>query len=166
MDWLTLRGKARLWLKEYRYVILVLFLGVVLMLLPQGRAEKKENEEAPVPETVAEESLQERLEQLLSMVQGAGKVRVLLTEAAGEQVVYQTDGEESSQNTRRTDTVILSDSGRSESGLVQQILPPTYQGAVILCQGADSAAVRLALIEAVSNATGLTYDRISVLKMK
>ena len=49
MDWLTLRGKARLWLKEYRYVILVLFLGVVLMLLPQGRAEKKENEEAPVP---------------------------------------------------------------------------------------------------------------------
>ena len=166
MDWLTLRGKARLWLKEYRYVILVLFLGVVLMLLPQGRAEIKENEEAPVPETVAEESLQERLEQLLSMVQGAGKVRVLLTEAAGEQVVYQTDGEESSQNTRRTDTVILSDSGRSESGLVQQILPPTYQGAVILCQGADSAAVRLALIEAVSNATGLTSDRISVLKMK
>ena len=72
MDWLTLRGKARLWLKEYRYVILVLFLGVVLMLMPQGRAEKKENEEAPVPETVAEESLQERLEQLLSMVQGAG----------------------------------------------------------------------------------------------
>lgn len=166
MDWLTLRGKARLWLKEYRYVLLVLFLGIVLMLLPQSKAAEEGDKETPVPETVAEESLQEQLEQLLSIVQGAGKVRVLLTEAAGERVIYQTDGEENSQNTRRTDTVILSDSGRAESGLVQQILPPTYQGAVILCQGADSASVRLALIEAVSNATGLTSDRISVLKMK
>ena len=166
MDWLTLRGKARLWLKEYRYVLLVLFLGIVLMLLPQSKAAEEGDKETPVPETVAGESFQEQLEQLLSMVQGAGKVRVLLTEAAGERVIYQTDGEESSQNTRRTDTVILSDSGRAESGLVQQILPPTYQGAVILCQGADSAAVRLALIEAVSNATGLSSDRISVLKMK
>ena len=166
MDWVTLREKLRLWLKEYRYVILVLFLGIVLMLLPQSKAAEEGDKETPVPETVAEESLQEQLEQLLSIVQGAGKVRVLLTEAAGERVIYQTDGEENSQNTRRTDTVILSDSGRAESGLVQQILPPTYQGAVILCQGADSAAVRLALIEAVSNATGLTSDRISVLKMK
>ena len=166
MDWLTLRGKARLWLKEYRYVLLVLFLGIVLMLLPQSKAAEEGDKETPVPETVAEESLQEQLEQLLSIVQGAGKVRVLLTESAGERVIYQTDGEENSQNTKRTDTVILSDSGRAESGLVQQILPPTYQGAVILCQGADSAAVRLALIEAVSNATGLTSDRISVLKMK
>lgn len=166
MDWLTLRGKARLWLKEYRYVLLVLFLGIVLMLLPQSKAAEEGDKETLVPETVAEESLQEQLEQLLSIVQGAGKVRVLLTEAAGERVIYQTDGEENSQNTKRTDTVILSDSGRAESGLVQQILPPTYQGAVILCQGADSAAVRLALIEAVSNATGLTSDRISVLKMK
>ena len=147
-------------------MILVLFLGVVLMLLPQSKAAEEGDKETPVPETVAEESLQEQLEQLLSIVQGAGKVRVLLTEAAGERVIYQTDGEENSQNTKRTDTVILSDSGRAESGLVQQILPPTYQGAVILCQGADSAAVRLALIEAVSNATGLTSDRISVLKMK
>ena len=166
MDWMTLREKARLWLKEYRYVILVLVLGILLMMLPQGKTEEKKEESIPISETEAQETVQEQLEQLLSMVQGAGKVRVLLTEAAGERVIYQTDGEESSQNTRRTDTVILSDSGRAESGLVQQILPPTYQGAVILCQGADSAAVRLALIEAVSNATGLTSDRISVLKMK
>ena len=166
MDWMTLREKARLWLKEYRYVILVLFLGILLMMLPQGKTEEKKEESIPIPETEAQETVQEQLEQLLSMVQGAGKVRVLLTEAEGERVVYQTDGEENSQNSKRTETVILSDSGRAESGLVQQIIPPTYLGAVILCQGADSASVRLALIEAVSNATGLSSDRISVLKMK
>jgi len=41
-----------------------------------------------------------------------------------------------------------------------------YRGAVVVCQGGDNASVRLAVVEAVSNATGLTSDRITVLKMK
>jgi hypothetical protein len=41
-----------------------------------------------------------------------------------------------------------------------------YQGAVVLCQGAADAAVRLAVVEAVSKATGLGADKICVLKMK
>lgn len=166
MDWLTRSEKVRLWIKEYRYVILVLVLGILLMMLPQGKTEEKKDDNVLIPETEAVETLQEQLEQLLSHVQGAGKVRVLLTEAEGERVIYQTDGEQSSQNSTRADTVIVSDSARAESGLVQQILPPSYMGAIILCQGADSASVRLSLIEAVSNATGLSSDRISVLKMK
>ena len=166
MDWLTRSEKVRLWIKEYRYVILVLVLGILLMMLPQGKTEEKKDDNVLIPETEAVETLQEQLEQLLSQVQGAGKVRVLLTEAEGERVVYQTDGEQSSQNSTRADTVIVSDSARAESGLVQQILPPSYMGAIILSQGADSASVRLSLIEAVSNATGLSSDRISVLKMK
>ena len=166
MDWLTRSEKVRLWIKEYRYVILVLVLGILLMMLPQGKTEEKKDDNVLIPETEAVETLQEQLEQLLSQVQGAGMVRVLLTEAEGERVIYQTDGEQSSQNSTRADTVIVSDSARAESGLVQQILPPSYMGAIILCQGADSASVRLSLIEAVSNATGLSSDRISVLKMK
>ena len=170
MDWLTRSEKVRLWIKEYRYVILVLVLGILLMMLPQGKTEEtdfgEKEQQSVIPETEAVETLQEQLEQLLSLVQGAGKVRVLLTEAEGECVIYQTDGEQGSQNSTRADTVIVSDSARAESGLVQQILPPSYMGAIILCQGADSASVRLSLIEAVSNATGLSSDRISVLKMK
>lgn len=166
MDWLTRSEKVRLWIKEYRYVILVLVLGILLMMLPQGKTEEKKDDNVLIPETEAVETLQEQLEQLLSLVQGAGKVRVLLTEAEGERVIYQTDGEQGSQNSTRADTVIVSDSARAESGLVQQILPPSYMGAIILSQGADSASVRLSLIEAVSNATGLSSDRISVLKMK
>lgn len=39
-------------------------------------------------------------------------------------------------------------------------------GAVILCQGADAAEVRLHIVEAVSAFTGLGSNRILVLKMK
>lgn len=41
-----------------------------------------------------------------------------------------------------------------------------FTGAIILCQGADAAEVRLHIVEAVSAFTGLGSNRILVLKMK
>ena len=96
-------------------------------------------------------------------------MRVLLTEAEGEQTLYQMDEDlqtNGGSESIRQDTVLLTNSEREEVGLVRQIIPPVYQGAVILCQGADSASVRLAIIQAVASATGLTSDKITVLKMK
>ena len=96
-------------------------------------------------------------------------MKVLLTEAAGEEVLYQTDEDidqsDQSRDVRR-ETVLVTDAQRSQNGLVRQVNPPQYQGAVILCQGAGSPSVKLSVVEAVSDATGLTYDRITVLKMK
>lgn len=43
---------------------------------------------------------------------------------------------------------------------------PVYQGALIVCSGAGSASVRLAVVDAVADLTGLGADQISVIKMK
>lgn len=161
MDWIAYNGKAREWLKKYRYVLIVLLAGIVLMLLP---AQKETPAAQPVP-TQPETTLQESLTEILSMVSGAGEVRVLLTEAAGEETVYQLD-EDSDDSGLRRETVLVSDTNREKAGLVRRVNGPEYLGAVIVCQGADSAAVRLAIVEAVKSATGLSSDRISVLKMK
>ena len=132
--------------------------------------EKKETEPVQTEEqSIGQTDLQDALEDILCMIQGAGKVRVLLTEAAGEKTLYQTDEDlqtNGESESIRQDTVLLTDSERDQAGLIRQIIPPVYQGAVILCQGADSAAVRLAIIQAVASATGLTSDKITVLKMK
>lgn len=170
MDWVGIGGKAAALFKKYRYVLLVLLAGLVLMALPEG----KKAEESPASQAVEETQparpeLQDSLAEILSQVDGAGKVRVLLTQSAGEQILYQTDEDLSTaenSSTVRRETVIIQDSGRAESGLIQQVNPPVYQGAIVLCQGADSAAVRLSIVEAVANATGLTSDKITVLKMK
>ena len=113
----------------------------------------------PAPTAAVEESLESRLESILSRIDGAGEVKVLLTEDRGGEVFYQTEGEDGK-------TVLISGADRSESGLVRTTQPPSYRGAVVVCRGADSAAVRLAVVEAVANATGLGTDRITVLKMK
>ena len=70
-------------LKGAKYVLLVLLLGVVLLLLPTGGDKKTgEGENAAVDPQNAERperELEARLEEILSLVDGAGEVRVLLT---------------------------------------------------------------------------------------
>lgn len=140
------------------------------MLLPVGSRERKQ-ETAVQSTEKAEETvkLQDQLSAFLSQMAGAGKVQVLLTEAAGQQTIYQADKDTSTNDNSqmdRSDTVILTNSARDQEGLVCQVNPPTYLGAVVLCQGADQSSIRLAITEAVANATGLGYHKITILKMK
>lgn len=166
MDWVGFGNLAMSYIKKYRYVILILLAGILLMLLPEDSSAKPSE---TIKEVQQELSLQDSLAEILSQIDGAGKTKVLLTMSAGEQTVYQTDEDIStsdSTNDIRSETVILSDGSRGETGLVQQVIPPVYRGAIILCQGAASPAVRLSIVEAVADVTGLTSDNITVLKMK
>lgn len=149
--------KAVAFLSANRYVVLVLVIGLLFLLLPAS----KESEVQTVEETVRTEDIQEQLTEILCAIDGVGKVQVMLTAAAGEQVIYQND-----ESSTSTDTVIITDADRADQGLVKQVIPPTYLGAIIVCQGADSALVRLNVVDAVSKVTGLSADRIAVLKMK
>lgn len=160
----------RQFLAKYKHALLILLVGILLMLLPAGERTSQQAEQTLPAETKQEtQTLQEQLSALLSQMEGAGKVQVLLTLATGEKTLYQTNEDStmaSQSETKRTDTVIINDSNRNETGLVRQVDPPTYLGAVVLCQGAENSAVRLAITEAVSNATGLGYHKITILKMK
>lgn len=159
-------------LQKYKYVALVLLIGIVFMLIPNSSS-REETANTKTEETQPQQtqtlSLSGELEQILGQIQGAGDVKVMLTVSAGEETVYQTDDNISSgsENTStQTDTVIITDGERGQSGLVRQVNPAEYLGAIVVCQGADSPSVRLAIVEAVSDVTGLGSDRISVLKMK
>lgn len=164
MDWMTVKSKISAWIKEYKYIAIVLAIGVILMIIPSP--EKPQTEALPQTQ-IAEEKvlLQDALGSILSSLEGAGKVKVLLTLSQGEKILYQTDYRQGQSQTEE-DTVIISGSEREQQGLIMQIIPPKYQGAIVLCQGADNAYVKLEIVNAISNATGLSTDKITVLKMK
>lgn len=165
MAWLKQREKITQWLGKYRYLLLVVLLGLGLMLIPTGKSDGSSSVPVTTGSVGSGSTLSEELEDILSGIQGAGKVRVLLTIAKGEQIIYQTDGT-TAENGGRQDTVVITDGNRTQSGLVQQSISPIYRGAIVVCQGADSPAVCLAVKEAVSKVTGLDTSQISVLKMK
>lgn len=160
------RGELKEFLKKNRCVLLVLLCGLVLLCWPQGKRQTKQD----IPrQTEQTESLEQRLEKILSQVSGAGTVRVLLTQAESGETIYQTDDTESTQengSSLRRETVLVTDGSRQQAGLVRQTQAPVYRGAVVVCQGGDTAPVRLAIVEAVAGVTGLPSNRITVLKMK
>ena len=111
--------------KKYRLVALVLLLGFVLMLLPSGNDKEETSMQTQTAEVFSLEDTERRMAEILSRIEGAGKLQVMLT--------------------------------------LKQVYP-AYQGAVVVCQGGDKAAVRLAITEAVAALTGLSSDKISVVK--
>ncbi|MBQ2785581.1 MAG: hypothetical protein IJF02_03665 [Oscillospiraceae bacterium] len=167
MDWIGFQKKALGAVKQYRFAILVLIVGLALMLIP-GKREETQSQVSIQAEKQESSDMSEELAQILSHIQGAGKVEVMLTVAYGEKTIYQTDEDISGveNGSTRIETVIITSSDRGQNGLIQQVNPPVYLGAIVVCQGADRSAVRLAIVEAVSKVTGLGADRISVLKMK
>lgn len=168
MDIKAVTGKLPEFFKKYRYALLVLVIGIVLMLLPGKSEQQSTPDGATAPVVTDSGSVGEELEQILSQISGAGRVKVMLTVARGEETVYQTNEETStSENSASTqiDTVTVTDADRNETGLIRQVNPQSYLGAIVLCQGAESASVRLAIMDAVSKVTGLGADHICVLKM-
>lgn len=154
--------------KKYKYAILILFVGLVMMMFP-NKSNNKEPVSSPQECVVAEISLEERLADILCQVEGAGNVKVVLTISASEETLFQTDEDDSrreNEQSIRRDTVTITDSNHNELGLVKQVLPPVYQGAIIVCEGAGNPSVRLEIVDAVSKLTGLGANCISVLKMK
>lgn len=165
MDLIGIRKKAIGWAGKYRYVLLILLIGICLMLLPDFTTSKNETAETQ-PCELTSQSLSDELEQILSQVKGAGSVSVMLTVDEGEQIYYQTDDTYNADQSHKHDTVVVTDQDRAQNGLIQKVNPPIYRGAVVVCQGADSPAVQLSIMEAVSKVTGLDSSRISILKMK
>ena len=166
-----LRERAAQLLRKYRIPLLVFLLGVALALVP-GKTKKTDAQQttAASADTAFDLSAtQKQLEALLSAIDGAGRVRLMLTLSSGEQIIYQTDSRTvtaSGSTTQETQTVFRQLGGSEKEPAVQSTVYPTYQGALVVCDGAERASVRLAVTQAVSSLTGLGSNKIAVVKMK
>lgn len=165
----TMGGDLLQKLKGYRPALIVLAAGILLLLLPTGEREKKET--VYVQEAFGEEvwlrEMQEELSDTLSRVEGAGKLTLMLSVESGMQKELARDGESEhrqEQSSTRRETVILSSAGGGEEVVVTRSGYPIFRGAVVVCEGGDKASVRLAIVEAVTALTGLSSDKISVIK--
>ena len=164
-------------LKKNKFVLLLIVIGVVLLLLPSSGSKSESTNEKQQEETMSDTeyavSMEKKLEELLSMVDGAGQVRVMLTLQSGCRTEYHSDvqtttdkSDDKEQTSEERKTVILSEGSAYDKAAVSAVEYPQFQGALVLCEGADRSAVKLNLIHAVSALTGLSSSQITVAKMK
>ena len=156
------------YVKKYKYVALVVLVGVVLMLLPSGKGEQQDTvEPVNVSEGYSLAETERRMEQVLGRIRGVGQVQVMLTLKSGSSLQLAENRSDSLRDTearQERDVVTLNRGSGYQDVVVTRETYPIYLGAVVVCQGAGSSGVRLAVTEAVAALTGLPADRITVVQ--
>ena len=156
-------GLKELW-GRYKYIVLIVLVGVFLLLMPSGEAnEDQRGRERWAQENFDLESMEEKLERSLSKIQGAGEVTVMLTLKESTRQVLAQDTQQSDREGSSTTVILSRGSGVEEAVALHQVYP-TYQGALVVCSGAGDARVKLQITEALRALTGLSTEKISVCK--
>ena len=159
------------WSDKYKYILIACLCGLALVCFP-SKSTASEVAAAEHDLTADVLLMERRLEESLSKMTGVGKTDVVLTARCSSQAVYAYDEEQSlrqSESERTADsnqTMVFSGSGSSQQPVKLQTLEPEYRGALIICEGGKSAAVKLIVTEAVSALTGIGSDKIVVSEMK
>ena len=170
-----------LWKKlgKNKFLLAALIIGVALLLF-SGRGGGKTTKEQPAQSKATEmfsvSEQEERLSEILTQVENAGNVKVMLTLRTGaEQVLAQDentseeietdDGKNTQRQEKIVENVIVS-ADNEESVVALKWIYPEYMGALVVAEGADDPTVKLKLTEAVASLTGLGADKITVIKMK
>lgn len=171
--WNNYADKVLKGLKKYKYALLILLLGIAFLLIPDGSEEAPVQDEVKANDESYAQQMEERLTQALAQIDGVGKVQVVLTLHNGSYTHYHTDIQSSYEEANGTvseseerKTVILSEGSAYDEAAVTTVDYPQFQGALIVCEGGGNAQVKLALIEAVAALTGLSSNKITVVKMK
>ena len=120
---------------------LCLAVGVLLLAFSGGgeKAAQKSTEDDSLRSYIA--ALEEETASLCSSVRGVGKCRVMITLAAGEEVVYR---------------------GGTKIGST----PPRVQSVTLVCDGGDSDRVRRGVSAMLSSLFDIGENRVTVLKLK
>lgn len=164
-------------------IVGVAAVGLIIYILttmssPGGGGEAENASPDAAASSVQGGSLEERLEDILAQVEGAGAVRVMVTYETGPEIVpaVKTDtqrsasdgtGSAGSSTTSTTESeepvVIQGKSGSEALVLVEKV--PVVLGVLVVAEGASDLGVRLKLMQAVQVALQITPDRIEVFPM-
>ena len=172
-------------------VLLVILIVLVIAINYIWNGDKKEEaidlqneilKNSVVQVSTEDNSVEKRLEEVLSKISGVGKVHVMLTysESSTYQPVYNENMKYS--NTIEQDekggtrTILEEDSEKevvykenldgSKEPITKSIVSPRIEGAIIAAEGANDAETKTNIIQAVEAATGLATHKIQVFKME
>lgn len=128
------------------------------------------------------EKLERKLESILSEIEGAGTVKVMITGITDGEVVHAyneveensiTEKKDNAEQSERTDEyrrenemVFMESNTGQRMPVVIKSYEPEIKGVVVVADGAGSSTVRQNIKDAVEALTGLPPHKISVLKRK
>ncbi|MGN0447541.1 MAG: stage III sporulation protein AG [Acutalibacteraceae bacterium] len=157
-------------LKNDKKALITVFIGLfgmLLILLSELPDIKKDDTSVKDMSNLTQsvKSLQNEVEDLLSKIDGAGKVDVLLTFEEGEEKIFAKNTEEKSngqQENESTQSYITVESGDGEDGLLLKVIYPKVRGVAVVCTGGNDIRVKSEITALLSALFDIGSNRISV----
>jgi stage III sporulation protein AG len=180
-----LKGK-----KAIEYLIWVVIISIIVIMtinsLWGNNSQKRDVStiEAPVmkAQTSSETntSIEKKLAQILSQIQGVGKVSVLLTYESGPESVFARDIKLTRSDTSEKDTgggvrkvaeaandsqlVFADEQSGTKRPVVEKQLSSKVEGVIVVADGGENIVVKANIIKAVQAVTGVAGYKVQVFK--
>ena len=148
--------------KKTALIIFTAILGMLLILFSGTPAEKTEKASESKTEEMIE--WEEKLQKLLSSVEGAGRVRVMITYETSDEEVFAYNKDESFRENEEkfsSDYILVENNG-SETGLKLKTVYPEVKGVAVVCDGADDPVTKEQIISVISALFDISTKNISV----
>lgn len=174
--------------KNENLIILCVLLVIVVVAVnylwkePDKNIVQEQSNEVIQVSNIPEDSLETKLENILTKINGVGKVKVLITysesnkvqpifnenykvsnttendDSGGKRTIEETD--------KQKEVVFKENNDGTKEPVTQSIISPKIEGAVIAAQGANNAEIKARIIQAVEAATGIANHKIQVFEME
>ncbi len=129
-----------------------------------------------------EENLEKQLSYILSKINNAGKVSVMITYKSSKEFITDKDSSKSDKTTNEKDndggirvinelstndkTVLISEQGSNSKALITKEIHPEIKGVIVVAEGAKDVKVKQKLTDAVQTVLDVPAYRVIVLETK
>lgn len=176
-------------------VIILIITIVIINVIWNGKSESKQEEGISTKKLAIKENtvtnnmsssnelndnLEEKLEGILSRIQGVGEVKVLINYSESSEIVAMYNENSKVSSTEETDTsggirkieqtdtqkdIIYKEDDGEKTPITQKVIQPKIEGAIVTAKGAGDITTKTNIIQAVEAVTGLATHKIQVFVM-
>lgn len=160
---------------DKKVIILIVcgILGMLLLLLTETSNGTAKNTQEQANDGVYdfsdyEKDLTDKVTELVSAVNGAGNVKVLLTLECYEEYVYAQDEEvienksEGNSNIEQKKSYIVIDNDKLQEGVLIKIVTPRVRGVGVVCDGGASPLIRQEITDILCAALGIGASKVHI----
>jgi stage III sporulation protein AG len=165
-------------IKKYKVIVVASIVALALIItsivLPSGNrpAADTQPQNSPLME------LENRLAEILSSINGAGRVDVMImysgsmelvlanttTSSSNTTVDNSGGGRETSNNTQTSTPILVNRNGQTFPLVIKEIMPD-ITGVLIVAEGARNIGVRMEILRAVQTLLGVSAENVEILTM-
>ncbi len=176
------------------FVIILIITIVIINIIWNGNSKKKTETNNDTSKKLASsatnitpseniqttDNLEEKLENILSKIQGVGEVKVCINYNESNEVVAMYNENSKVSTTEETDTsggirkiqennsqkdIIFKEESGEKTPITQKVVQAKIEGAIVTAKGAGNVSTKTNIIQAVEAVTGLATHKIQVFEM-